>query len=232
LFHLINLFYFGLFYRPLFLLSKLKGFYTRIFPFFSLKAVTGPLPASYVVDVYNAGLMIPVFVSLAAALYVMWYLSGYAIRGRPGRSAPILRIAAGFCVMLLVFVVTAFIIAFITVVPLKSSSPDMTPLMQLRGASSSIPHPLLYYHDIPGRLVDSLLIAEDPRFFQHRGFDLRNTLYAIRLNRLQRFGAYGGSTLTQQLAKPLPANRAVVFSNCRDLRSCKGRCDHRTVGAL
>jgi len=54
---------------------------------------------------------------------------------------------------------------------------------------------------VPRQLVDAILAAEDARFFQHPGMDLRGILRALLRN--IRHGALreGGSTITQQLAK-------------------------------
>ncbi len=54
---------------------------------------------------------------------------------------------------------------------------------------------------VPEYLIHAVLAAEDNRFYEHRGFDLRSILRALYMN--IRHGAIrqGGSTLTQQLAK-------------------------------
>jgi penicillin-binding protein 1B len=53
----------------------------------------------------------------------------------------------------------------------------------------------------PPHLIHAVLSAEDSRFFQHHGFDLKGILRAFLVN--LRHGAIrqGGSTITQQLAK-------------------------------
>jgi penicillin-binding protein 1B len=53
----------------------------------------------------------------------------------------------------------------------------------------------------PQALIDAMLAAEDSRFFQHHGVDLRGILRALHTN--LRYGTIrqGGSTITQQLAK-------------------------------
>jgi len=62
------------------------------------------------------------------------------------------------------------------------------------------------YGQIPDILKKAILATEDPRFFKHRGLDVRGILRAFRENvfnvvRGRKFE--GGSTLTQQLARRL-----------------------------
>jgi monofunctional biosynthetic peptidoglycan transglycosylase len=56
---------------------------------------------------------------------------------------------------------------------------------------------------IPDALVKSLLSAEDSRFFQHRGFDLKAIQASLIANMEAGHVVRGGSTITQQLAKNL-----------------------------
>lgn len=54
---------------------------------------------------------------------------------------------------------------------------------------------------IPKHLMHAILAAEDSRFFDHHGFDLRSILRAMYINIRHGTIRQGGSTLTQQLAK-------------------------------
>lgn len=54
---------------------------------------------------------------------------------------------------------------------------------------------------VPGHLLDAVLIAEDRRFFDHGGVDARATLRATLANRRAGHVQQGGSTITQQLIK-------------------------------
>jgi penicillin-binding protein 1B len=60
---------------------------------------------------------------------------------------------------------------------------------------------LISIEQVPEHLIQAVLAAEDHRFFQHYGVDLRGILRALATN--LRHGSFrqGGSTLTQQLAK-------------------------------
>jgi penicillin-binding protein 1A len=63
---------------------------------------------------------------------------------------------------------------------------------------------LIAYDKIPETLKKAILATEDPRFFQHKGVDLRGVLRAIRQNVFHILGrrkVEGGSTITQQLAR-------------------------------
>jgi penicillin-binding protein 1B len=54
---------------------------------------------------------------------------------------------------------------------------------------------------VPKHLIHAVLAAEDSRFFEHHGFDIRSILRAIYINIRHGTIRQGGSTLTQQLAK-------------------------------
>jgi monofunctional biosynthetic peptidoglycan transglycosylase len=56
---------------------------------------------------------------------------------------------------------------------------------------------------VPDTLQRALLAAEDSRFFQHRGFDLKAIQSSLTANLEAGHIVRGGSTLTQQLAKNL-----------------------------
>ncbi len=57
--------------------------------------------------------------------------------------------------------------------------------------------------DIPKPVVEAVLVAEDRRFFQHRGIDLLAVLRAATSNVRHGRIRQGGSTITQQLARTL-----------------------------
>jgi monofunctional glycosyltransferase len=56
---------------------------------------------------------------------------------------------------------------------------------------------------MPATLVRAVIYIEDLRFYRHHGFDPASIRYAIELNRRLGYRAYGGSTITQQLARTL-----------------------------
>ncbi len=56
---------------------------------------------------------------------------------------------------------------------------------------------------ISPHLINAVILAEDDRFFEHNGFDLTQIKNAFRENWARRRFAFGGSTLTQQLARTL-----------------------------
>ncbi len=60
------------------------------------------------------------------------------------------------------------------------------------------------YDDLPGHLVQSLIVTEDERFWEHKGIDWRSMMRVLYKTILQGDrSAGGGSTLSQQLAKNL-----------------------------
>jgi penicillin-binding protein 1A len=68
------------------------------------------------------------------------------------------------------------------------------------------------YEEIPEIVKDAIIATEDPRFYSHKGFDLRGTLRALREDVRAKLGGksrrlHGGSTISQQLARDLFLHR-------------------------
>jgi penicillin-binding protein 1A len=74
---------------------------------------------------------------------------------------------------------------------------DGTPLAELAAERREI----LPLNKIPTPLVDAFLAAEDRRFYEHGGLDLRGIARALGANLRAGEVAQGGSTITQQVAK-------------------------------
>ncbi len=55
--------------------------------------------------------------------------------------------------------------------------------------------------DLPQHMINAVLAAEDIRFYQHHGVDIRAILRALYSDIVGGRGLQGGSTITQQLAK-------------------------------
>jgi penicillin-binding protein 2A len=68
----------------------------------------------------------------------------------------------------------------------RTRQPDFIPLSQ-----------------IPKRQVDLLVKLEDSTFYSHRGYDVEDIRDALQMNLKAGHTIYGGSTITQQLAKNL-----------------------------
>ena len=65
---------------------------------------------------------------------------------------------------------------------------------------------VISYEQIPETLKQAILATEDPRFFKHKGVDVRGIFRAIRENVFNVFRSrklQGGSTITQQLVRNL-----------------------------
>ncbi len=93
---------------------------------------------------------------------------------------------------------------------LKTQNPRTTSLIELRRAEARKRGrkftPVLSWkplREISPALVHAIVIAEDDRFYQHHGFDLEQIRIAFERNWLKRRYVYGGSTITQQLARTL-----------------------------
>ncbi len=65
--------------------------------------------------------------------------------------------------------------------------------------------------EVPEALRDAMLVAEDRRFFEHAGVDVRRTVGAFVANLRAGRIVQGGSTLTQQLAKSLFLSRERTY---------------------
>lgn len=88
---------------------------------------------------------------------------------------------------------------------LRTRNPRTTALMLYRSATGGpqMPPDFMPLAQMPAPLVKAVLFVEDHGFYRHHGFDLESIRYAIRLNRRLGYRAYGGSTITQQLARNL-----------------------------
>lgn len=93
---------------------------------------------------------------------------------------------------------------------LKTKNPTRTSLMELRekearAKGKKLRSQLLWrpLSQISPNLMHAVLLAEDDTFYQHKGFDFVQIEIAIQRNLEKGRYAYGGSTLTQQLARTL-----------------------------
>jgi monofunctional glycosyltransferase len=93
---------------------------------------------------------------------------------------------------------------------LKTQNPKTTSLIELRKQQAEAAgkkfRPRMSWRpltEISPHLVHAILLAEDDRFYQHKGFDLEQIQIALERNWQAKQYVYGGSTLTQQLARTL-----------------------------
>lgn len=89
---------------------------------------------------------------------------------------------------------------------LRHSQPESSAFMQAYRESNpelTIRHRFIPLDSISPHLVQAVIAAEDAAFRQHPGFDVRAILEAMDLNQSRGRTVFGGSTLTQQLAKNL-----------------------------
>jgi len=89
---------------------------------------------------------------------------------------------------------------------LKTNNPASTSLMMRREAqnpklkSRMVWMPL---EQMSPHLVNAALLSEDDTFYKHRGIDWAQVKEAMKINWRKKRYAYGGSTITQQLARTL-----------------------------
>jgi monofunctional glycosyltransferase len=124
------------------------------------------------------------------------------------------RFTIGRCIVvvfLLLFVVSPIYLLHLPYIPaLRTGNPSKTTLMQLREKQAKdAGKPLHLYYvwkpiaEISPNLMHALLLSEDDTFYQHNGFDMEQIQIAIKTDWEKKRFAYGGSTLTQQLARSL-----------------------------
>jgi monofunctional biosynthetic peptidoglycan transglycosylase len=89
-------------------------------------------------------------------------------------------------------------------VGLRTHNPDVTSIMRSRGDRNPLdPGGFLPLAEIPPFVRDLVVLAEDSRFYLHHGIDFTSIRLALRVNAEKGRVVYGGSTISQQLARSL-----------------------------
>lgn len=93
---------------------------------------------------------------------------------------------------------------------LKKKNPKTISLIELRKAEARKKgykfRPTMTWksmNEISPEFIEAVMLAEDDRFYVHHGFDLEQIVIAVKRNWLKKRYVYGGSTITQQLARTL-----------------------------
>jgi monofunctional biosynthetic peptidoglycan transglycosylase len=93
---------------------------------------------------------------------------------------------------------------------LRTHNPTGTTLMERRQKQAreagKVLKPLYLWkdlRDISPHLVHAVLLSEDDMFYQHHGFDMEQIRIALQMDWQKKRYVYGGSTITQQLARSL-----------------------------
>ena len=116
--------------------------------------------------------------------------------------------------IVLAFLLILFPIVYLFLMPdlskLRKENPKKTALMEYRATTSKekkktyrIDQSWVPYSKISPYLIKAVLIAEDDKFWNHEGFDYQAIQKAIEKDLNARKFRYGGSTITQQLARNL-----------------------------
>ncbi len=119
-----------------------------------------------------------------------------------------------FRLILLILIIYFFYVLIfpftVDVSSLRRKPPELTAMMKHRiaqwqkeGKKVTIKKYWVSLNRISPYLVKALLIAEDDKFYRHSGFDIEGIKKAIEKDIKERKLKYGGSTITQQLAKNL-----------------------------
>ena len=118
---------------------------------------------------------------------------------------------AGFLILPAAFLLAiGYSFVFPRVSALEKQNPQLTSFMKFRieeararGRSETINQAWVSFSEISPYLVYAVIIAEDDKFWGHRGFDFEAIRTALEKNVKKKTWRYGGSTITQQLAKNL-----------------------------
>jgi monofunctional biosynthetic peptidoglycan transglycosylase len=93
---------------------------------------------------------------------------------------------------------------------LKTQNPKTTSFIQYRlaqwkaqGKRHALTQQWVPLSQISPNLINAVIISEDDKFWQHKGFDWEAIKEAYLRNRKSKGVRFGGSTITQQLAKNL-----------------------------
>ena len=93
---------------------------------------------------------------------------------------------------------------------LKKEAPKMTAFMKYRqqmsrkaGKNPGIAWTWMPLDKISPYLVQAVVVSEDDKFWSHKGFDFEAIKTALKKDIRNKTWRYGGSTITQQLAKNL-----------------------------
>lgn len=115
-----------------------------------------------------------------------------------------------FLILLLIAFVAFEYFTLPDVSKLRDEHPSTTAFMELRkrqleeaGESPEISYRWVSYGQISPYLRRGVLVAEDDSFYEHEGVDVEGLKEALQKDLQRRKLAFGGSTITQQLAKNL-----------------------------
>ncbi len=93
---------------------------------------------------------------------------------------------------------------------LRHENPQRTALMKLRAEQAAkkkkpLKQQMVWrnLNEISSNLRRAVMLAEDDTFYENNGFDFDQIWIAFRMNWEKKRYAYGGSTITQQLARTL-----------------------------
>lgn len=101
---------------------------------------------------------------------------------------------------------TLFIIIGLMCLYMIWFNPPISAIMMYRsgfGAFKEKSPTSIQIEQVPDGFIHDLLNAEDGKFYEHWGFDIAAIRRAAELNQKMGYKAYGGSTITQQVARTL-----------------------------
>jgi len=144
---------------------------------------------------------------------IFWaFFYGWLLRSlfsRPASKLGWVRVGL-LCLIAIMLIDTARYLVYPDVSALAKKNPGMTEMMQLRieqadekGRKLDIDQRWVGFSNISPYAVKAVLIGEDDKFWSHEGFDFEAMGKAIEKDIAKRQFRFGGSTISQQLAKNL-----------------------------
>jgi monofunctional biosynthetic peptidoglycan transglycosylase len=127
-----------------------------------------------------------------------------------------------FKIWVLLLLFATFVLAYLLLVPdisqLKKKNPPKTAFMEYRekewkekGRRGQLRQVWVPLSRISPFLVKAVLIAEDDKFWRHEGFDYEGIMQAVEKDLQSGRLKFGGSTISQQLARNLYLSPAKSF---------------------
>ncbi len=105
-----------------------------------------------------------------------------------------------------------------SILSLRNSNPLSTSLMRFRGSPPKREEDFVPLARISDSLKEGVIICEDNGFYRHKGFDPGSIKFAFVQNLKHRAIVYGGSTITQQLARTMYLTpRKTLYRKYREL---------------
>lgn len=111
--------------------------------------------------------------------------------------------------IIIILHISFFLVTGIFLIAYKNNNPVVSSIMKYRkienGYTCRKPG-FIPLRRIPMDIISCVIFIEDFDFYIHQGIDIESIRFALKINKKLGYLAYGGSTLTQQVARTLFLN--------------------------